>query len=61
MKKPKSHFSEIGTRYCTQCQGAMPIKGGEWKISPNGLTRRWICGKHTQNDSIENNNTAIGI
>jgi hypothetical protein len=32
-----------GRRFCSHCQGQRVTEGGKWKVSPNGMNRRWKC------------------
>jgi hypothetical protein len=32
-------------RYCSGHMGRAPEQGGRWKISANGLNRRWVCAE----------------
>lgn len=32
-----------GTRFCTNCRMHQRVDGGLWKISNNGMNRRWKC------------------
>lgn len=37
-----------GTRHCSHCWMTKTIGGGQWKVSANGLSRRWRCAECTQ-------------
>ena len=32
-----------GRRWCSHCQGQRPEQGGKWKVSANGMNKRWKC------------------
>ncbi len=53
--KDKFHRSVeliTGKRWCSQCNWAHPIQGGEWVSIMKGLRRRWKCA-----DCVQRNKT----
>jgi hypothetical protein len=40
--------SITGKRWCSHCQSTRAVEGGQWKVSSNGLHKRWRCQECSQ-------------
>lgn len=49
-----------GRRFCPNCQQNRSAVGGVWKISKNGLNRRWECALCYQRKSSQLAKDAAG-